>query len=325
MRRSTPVDGFSLAYQHRLPSSDSKPEHAAVLLHGWPGDHTDYRLVQPQLADDTHVVVPDLRGFGASDRHSQADDDAYGAEAQARSIAALIEELHVPRPVIVGYDIGSRIAQRLAADRPDLVAALVLSPPLPGAGQRVLDPAVVSELWYQGFHRSGLAAQLTDGDADRVRAYLQHFWQHWSGPGFSLTPHALDHLVAVYSQPGALTASTRWYQAGPGYVAKALEETAPAPQQRLSTPVYVLWQEHDPLFPPSWAGRLHEFFSDVQLHHAAGSGHFTPVEAPAALADLVNRATRHHSDAKRNRPPGQEPLNGQFQGVRRSSWPFCGC
>ncbi len=47
----------------------------------------------------------------------------------------------VAGPVVAGYDIGIRVAQQLAADRPDLVGALVLCPPLPGAGRRVVDPA----------------------------------------------------------------------------------------------------------------------------------------------------------------------------------------
>ena len=55
-------------------------------------------------------------------------------------MAALIEELGSSRPVIVGYDIGSRIAQALAAARPDLVRALVISPPLPGVGDRSSSP-----------------------------------------------------------------------------------------------------------------------------------------------------------------------------------------
>jgi pimeloyl-ACP methyl ester carboxylesterase len=34
------------------------------LLHGWPGDRTDYREVVPLVSATADVVVPDLRGFG---------------------------------------------------------------------------------------------------------------------------------------------------------------------------------------------------------------------------------------------------------------------
>ena len=125
MRQSTPVDGFRLAYDR----AGHGP--AVVLLHGWPGDRTDYREVAPLVAAAAEVITPDLRGFGESDKH-QADPAArYSAAAQARSVAGLIDELGLAQPVIAGYDIGSRIAQTLAADRPDLVRALVISPRCP--------------------------------------------------------------------------------------------------------------------------------------------------------------------------------------------------
>ena len=75
--RSAPVDGFRLAYER----AGSGPP--VVLLHGWPGDRTDYEAVVPLLAPDFEVVVPDLRGFGASDKHLEPPAEAYSAAAQA--------------------------------------------------------------------------------------------------------------------------------------------------------------------------------------------------------------------------------------------------
>jgi pimeloyl-ACP methyl ester carboxylesterase len=65
----------------------------------------------------------------------------------------LIEELELQRPVIAGYDIGSRIAQTIAREHPDVAGALVISPPLPGAGERALSPNAQRKFWYQAFHR----------------------------------------------------------------------------------------------------------------------------------------------------------------------------
>ncbi len=58
-----------------------------ILLHGWPGDRTDYRLLAPELAGSCDVVVPDLRGFGESDKHPADPAEQYSAAAQARSVA----------------------------------------------------------------------------------------------------------------------------------------------------------------------------------------------------------------------------------------------
>ena len=276
-----PVDGFELAFD-RVGSGP-----AVVLLHGWPGDRTDYEDLVPLLSG-CEVVVPDLRGFGHSDKHVADPVTQYAATAQARSIAALITELGLEQPVVVvGYDIGSRIAQALARDHPDLVRALVISPPVPGVGTRIFGPGPLREFWYQAFHRIPLSEELLDGKPDAVRAYLRHFWEHWSGPDFTLDEKRLDHLESVYGSPGAFVASVQWYRAGGGTAAVASAEVTPAPQDRIAAPTVVLWPEHDPLFPREWSDRIDEFFSRIRLRFVDGVGHFAPLEYPQVVAEEV--------------------------------------
>jgi pimeloyl-ACP methyl ester carboxylesterase len=279
MPRSAPIDGFSLAYDRQGDGP------AVVLLHGWPGHRGDYRDVVPLLADHADVVIPDLRGFGESDRHDRPPEQAYTADAQAASVLGLIEELGLERPVLVGYDVGNRVARTIALERPEIVRAMVLSPPLPGIGERILRS---EEFWYQPFHKLSLAEQLIDGDAAAVRTYLRHFWDHWSAPGWQLPTGRFDALVDLYARPGAFTASIAWYRSGSSGVASALAERP----HRITPPTTVLWPEHDPLFPPAWSDRLGEFFDDYELHHLAGVGHFVPLEAPQAVAEATVRALR---------------------------------
>jgi pimeloyl-ACP methyl ester carboxylesterase len=281
MPHSSPVDGFSLAYDR---TGDGPP---VVLLHGWPGRRTDYRDVVPLLADAADVVVPDLRGFGESDRHPVAPDEGYSGAAQAQSVTALMDELGLGEVVLAGYDIGSRIAQVIAARSPGRVRALVVAPPLPGAGRRLLDPDVHREFWYQHFHRLDLPERLLDGDGDAVRAYLEHFWTHWSGPSYTPSAADLDRLAETYARPGAFTASIGWYRQGQGILVRGLAEQPPAPADRLAVPTHVLWPAHDPLFPPAWGDRLDEFFADITVTPLPDSGHFVPLEAPDAFAAAI--------------------------------------
>jgi pimeloyl-ACP methyl ester carboxylesterase len=280
MPRSAPVDGFSLEYDRR---GDGPP---VVLLHGWPGTRTDHRALVP-LLEGFDVVVPDLRGFGESDKHVADPAEQYSAAGQARSVAGLLRELELDGAIVAGYDVGSRVAQALARAEPDLVRGLVLAPPLPGIGRRILTPDAMREFWYQPFHRLDLAERLIDGDADAVRAYLRHFWEHWSGPGLMVTDADLDALVEHYAKPGAFVASINWYRAGSGGVAMSLAEQTPAPEDRIRQPTRVLWPEHDPLFPREWADRLGDFLADFTLTDMPGTGHFSPLEAPEAFAGAV--------------------------------------
>lgn len=282
MQRSSPIDGFRLAYERSGSGATT-----VVLLHGWPGVRADYRHVAPRLSDRAGVLVPDLRGFGASDKHREEPASAYSAAAQARSVVGLMDELGIDAAVLGGYDIGSRIAQTIARTAPERVRALVVCPPLPGVGDRVLSADAQREFWYQAFHQLDLAAELVDGNRAAVRAYLAHFWWHWSGPAFRQSGADLDRLVDSYAPPGAFTASIGWYRAGSGTVASSLAEVVPDPAERIAVPTTVLWPEHDPLFPQAWSDRVGEFFENSTVQPLSGSGHFVPLEAPEAFAAAI--------------------------------------
>ncbi len=137
-----------------------------------------------------------------------------------------------------------------------------------------------------------------------MRAYLRHFWSHWSGPDFAVTDDHLDHLVSVYGPPGAFVASVNWYRAGAGAVARSLTERAPDPADRVAAPTTVLWPEFDPLFPRAWSDRIDDFFADARLEHVDGVGHFTPLEAPTRFAAAI-AAARPSQDrrARGDSPP----------------------
>jgi pimeloyl-ACP methyl ester carboxylesterase len=276
------VDDFRLAY-------DDHPGDGGVvvLLHGWPGDRHDYRAVVPLLAGQRRVVVPDLRGFGETTGPAAAPPTEFGADAQARSVIALIEAVADGPVVVGGYDVGSRTAQAVARARPDLVRAMVISPPVPGVGSRILTPDPQREFWYQSFHRLALAERLLDGSPDAVREYLEHFWTHWSGPAYVPEAAELDRLAAAYGRPGAFVASVNWYRSGSGAVARALSEQTPDPADRIAPPTTLLWPEHDPLFPRAWSDKVDDWFADARLTPVDGIGHFVPVEAPEVFAEAL--------------------------------------
>lgn len=91
-----------------------------VLLHGWPGAASDFRRVVPLVPDSSRVLVPDLYGFGSA-FGGPVDVGSASADAHAERVLALIRSEGLDRPIIAGYDIGSRVAQALARLAPDAV------------------------------------------------------------------------------------------------------------------------------------------------------------------------------------------------------------
>lgn len=255
-------------------------DQTIVLLHGWPGLPSDYAAVTADLTG-VRILTPNLLGIGAS-FDGIPSVEASTAEAHAHRVLTALDDAGTDGDVvIVGYDIGSRIAQAALRADPRRFRGAVLTPGYPGIGDRAASPALAPVFWYQHFHRDPVAAQLIDGDERAVRTYLTHTWQSWRAD--AAPPPHLDEIIAAYARPGAFAASLQWYVANRGYAATA------AP---ITVPTTMLWPGADPLFPLDWADNLADHFTDARLDVIDGCGHFVPVERP----DAVVRAIRSHLD-----------------------------
>jgi 3-oxoadipate enol-lactonase len=91
-----------------------------VLLHGATLDHQAWAPQTEALADGFRVVVPDLRGHGESTGRFDFEDAVH-------DVLALLDEVSVPRVVLVGLSLGANIAQEVLHREPDRVQALVVA------------------------------------------------------------------------------------------------------------------------------------------------------------------------------------------------------
>lgn len=94
-----------------------------VLIHGIPTWGYLWHGLIPELARTHRVLVPDLLGFGYSDRSDRFD---RSIARQAEMIDAWMEQVGVARAVIIGHDIGGGVALRLATLFPHRVTRLVV-------------------------------------------------------------------------------------------------------------------------------------------------------------------------------------------------------
>ncbi|MGH8251139.1 MAG: alpha/beta fold hydrolase [Steroidobacteraceae bacterium] len=114
--RTITVNGARLAF---IDEGGGPP---LLLVHGLGGSHDDWRLQRAEFAERHRLVVPDLRGFGASERR-----EPFTIKQHARDMIALLTALGIGRTHVVGLSMGGAIAIEMALLAPRAVASLVLA------------------------------------------------------------------------------------------------------------------------------------------------------------------------------------------------------
>ena len=274
--RRVAVEGATL---HARIGGDGPP---LVLLHGFPQSGLMWRKVAPALAARFTVVVPDLRGYGASSAPASQRGEGYAKRAMGADIRQLMAALGFPRFRLAGHDRGARVAHRLALDAPDAIERLAVLDIVPTA---VMWRGMDAKRAMQVYHWTFLAQpeplpELLIGGAPQ--AYIDHTLASWTATR-SLEPFegALPAYRAAFAEPERLHAMCEDYRAG-ATLDPALDEADHAAGRRIEAPLLALWGAVG--IPAAGASPLdiwRDWARDVRGEAIAG-GHFLPEEAPEA-------------------------------------------
>jgi pimeloyl-ACP methyl ester carboxylesterase len=173
------VDPAMPEVTHRMIETNGIRLHVAeqgegplvILCHGFPECWYSWRHQLGALAKaGFHAVVPDLRGYGRSERPKNVEN--YTILDNIGDVGGLLDALGAKHAVIAGHDIGATIAWQTALLRPDIFRAVIaLSPPFRSRGfgesgpPTTLMPRTENAVFYQLFLQSpeaeaGLARDL---------------------------------------------------------------------------------------------------------------------------------------------------------------------
>jgi len=158
-------DGETLAY------IDIGPRKATpvVLLHGYTDSARDWAPIAPFLSGRFRLIIPDLRGQGASSK----PDCCYTRFDFAYDIKLLLERLKLPSAVVVGHSLGSIVAQTFAEEWPARTRRLILISSTgtyfgPASGDASVETALPASL---------AGAQTLDDPIDPDSAFMKSWWQ----------------------------------------------------------------------------------------------------------------------------------------------------
>lgn len=262
-----------------------------LLLHGNPTWGFLWRKVARELqgplqGQELRLVMPDLVGLGFSDKH--LPPSVHTLENHARWIGALVDgllpETGHERLVFVGQDWGGPIGLRALADRPGVLAGLVvlntvLSPPRPDfkptAFHRFARMPLVSTAAFRLFGFPQRWLHTAQGDRSSIRGEVARAYRYplrgWSR---NAAPLALARMVPDSMEHPSIPGLERCRE-----VVEAFEG-----------PAAIVWGDRDPVLGRvrSWAEKLLPHASVTRTE----AGHFLQEEVPEEIAAAVRKVVR---------------------------------
>jgi pimeloyl-ACP methyl ester carboxylesterase len=240
-----------------------------LLVHGFPDDHTVWRLQIPALVEAGYrVIAVDTRGCGASTVPAREAD--YRIERLVDDLVAVLDALEVRKVRVVGHDWGALQSWMLAARHPERVVSLIaLAVGHPGA-----------------YARGGLMQKLRGYYVLllQLRGLIEHCLRvrNWRALGViaGYDPE-LAHWKTLLGRPGRLTAGCNYYRANLRLFVSPFDE-------RIGVPTVGVWSSGD------------RFLTERQMQYSAsycdagwqyvrldGPNHWPQLSAPARLNALL--------------------------------------
>jgi pimeloyl-ACP methyl ester carboxylesterase len=279
------VDGIRL---HYWVGGDPNGQ-PVILWHGFLSTGYAWREVAPALAEaGMAVLVPDMRGFGDSDK--PAGNDGYDARSLAEECRALVAAIGFGdgRPVIhAAHDMGALPALIWSADHPQEVDGLLYieAPVMLGAILRQVfsytpDAMAQGSMWWWILPLApGVPEALIVGNE---RAFLQWFFagEHVVNHA-TITPAAIDEYLRTFAGTEGVLGSMGIYRAAFASIA----QTEPLMTDKVTIPVIALGGEKG--LGDKVGKMVAMVAADVEAHTLGGCGHFMTEERPAFVIDHI--------------------------------------
>lgn len=279
---NSPLSALELSYD-RLGSGPP-----LLLLHGFPQTRAIWRAVAQRLSDRFTLVMPDLRGYGASPKpQTDAQHLTYAKRAMANDLVALMDRLGFDEFGVVGHDRGGRVAHRLAADQPHRVSRLMvldISPTL--AMYRQTDMAFAAGYWHWFF-----LIQPAPLPETLVGAQPEFFMKEFMVKRHSrqmFDPECWAEYLAAIKNPACLHAMCEDYRAA-ATIDLVHDQADREAGRKLPMPLRVLWGQHGMIqkcFDPlrEWAD-----VADTVTGRALDAGHYIPEECPVEVEQEIDQ------------------------------------
>lgn len=242
-----------------------------LLIHGFTDTGRSFSLLEPYLHGH-HLLIPDLRGHGASSR----PHTGYSISNMAGDIADLIVHEKLDRPILIGHSMGAMIALTLASKRPELIRGHVAI-----GGSLILD--------LPDDHPVCLGINALTDPIDP----MQSFFAYWHGYKRPIDASFMLHIAAEAAAMPAHLWQAIFAQL------RGVDLTTAA--KGISAPSLVIYGENDPLFGydnQTALSRALRAQNIIRLEQCEHNPHWeAPEHVARAIDDFVAYLATHSSAA----------------------------
>jgi non-heme chloroperoxidase len=249
----TLASGLTLSYAEQGDSTGP----TLVLLPGPTDSWRSYEAVLERLPSSIRVIAVSQRGHGESDKPVTG----YGVEDFAGDVVPLLDAFGIERAVLAGHSGSCLVARRVAIDRPERVAGLVLE----------ASPTTLrNDAGLEGFVASTIAGLEDPIDPDFARSVVV------DTSSDDIRTEVLDQLVCELLKVPARV----WRE----MFAALLEYDDTAELERIDAPTLLVWGDADALVTWDMQDRLTRCIRGTQVRVYPGVGHTPRWEDPSRFA-----------------------------------------
>ena len=249
------INGNNIRY---LESGES--EKTIVLVHGLGASAERWEFVIPEFSKHYRVIVPDLIGFGYSDK-PLVD---YTTEFFSDFLSSFFQELGLNKTNIIGSSLGGQIIVKYASDQLHTIDHLVLVSPsgIMKSSTPALDAYIMAAL-YPDIESAKNAFEMMAGGTRQVQQkVIEDFVKRMKLPNAKMA--FMSTLLGLKNSE--LTTNSL---------------------KKISVPTLIIWGEHDPVIPIKYADEFVSSIQDCRFYMMDNSGHTPYVDDPKMFAKLV--------------------------------------
>lgn len=255
--------------------------HGVLVVHGYPGSSWDFSNVVAKVEKKTKIVVPDMIGFGQSDKPLEGTfKDNFSLMRQADLYEAIAESEGLEEVILLAHDMGQSVGLELMTRQDEGKLSFKIRHAILLDGSTLVDMVELDPLQVEG---------LKAGD----KALTEHkdFNEYATGMLASFAPEnrkqeTVENMTQqIFANDGDLvidqillylTERKEFYDRWVGTFAHFR-----------TAPLSIYWGVQDPVAVVAMADRIKTWSPRTDLYKLQHSGHWPSIENPEIIADAV--------------------------------------